>query len=107
LKARIVAERIEHWIEPEECGSVRHTAIDEATDWHREQLLQSCDGAVAVARLRGYASSYIERPRTRDRVFLNWIVWRNHLYMILDSERYLQGALGNYFASDFGKGVEA
>src|SRR5437870_6168363 len=36
LKARIVAERIEHWIEAEQRGSERHVFSQRATAWDRK-----------------------------------------------------------------------
>ena len=39
LEARIISERIEHWIEPEQRGSERHTFSQRAEARQREQFL--------------------------------------------------------------------
>jgi hypothetical protein len=36
LEARIIPERIEHWIEPEQSRSERHVQSEWAVTWYRE-----------------------------------------------------------------------
>jgi hypothetical protein len=46
LKARIVPERIKHWIEPQQRGSERHVFSQWATARHGKQFLYSGNGAI-------------------------------------------------------------
>jgi hypothetical protein len=56
LETRIIAERIEHWIEPEKRRSERYIRRKRAYVRYREQFLQSRDGAVGFAHFRGHAA---------------------------------------------------
>jgi hypothetical protein len=56
LETRIIAERIEHWIEPEKRRSERYVRRKRAYVRYREQFLQSRDGAVVFAHFRGHAA---------------------------------------------------
>ena len=70
LEARIVPERIEHGIEPEQRRSEPHIAQGTIRR-HREYFLQGADGTVGFAHLRCYPSKNLDRSRTQDSVFLN------------------------------------
>ncbi len=64
LEARIVPQRIEHWIEPEQSRSERHVCgIKRAFVRCREQFLQGGDGAVGFSHPRRHSGK--ENPILR------------------------------------------
>src|SRR5438477_2805448 len=72
LEARIISERIEHRIEPEQRGSERDRN-ESARVRHREQFLQSGDGTVGFPRLRRHPGEDLNRSGTVYRIFLDRI----------------------------------
>src|SRR5262249_11363610 len=70
LETRIVAERIEHRIEPEQRGSEWHLPTKRTFVWCREQLLQSSDRAVAFARSCRHPGQELAAPGTKHGIFL-------------------------------------
>src|SRR6266516_42113 len=74
LEARIFAEWVKHWIEPQQGGSERRVCGQGRLVWDRKQLGQGGDSAVRIADASRDPGEDVQRPRTRQRVFLN----RNH-----------------------------
>src|SRR5262249_27196217 len=72
LEARIAAQRIEHWIEPEKGHRNWYARSCPGSVRNREYLLQSIHGAVGFSRLRCHSSKSLDRLRTIERILLHW-----------------------------------
>src|SRR6266513_4640664 len=73
LEARIVAQWIKHWIEPEQRRSERRVCSQGRLVRDRKQLLYGGDGAILVTDAGRHPGEDVERPGTSQRVFLDRI----------------------------------
>src|SRR5437763_12817202 len=79
LKTRIIAERVEHWIEPKQRKSERHARSQCALGRYRQQFLQRGDGPIRLSQLCCYSGGDLDRSGTIYYVFLN----RKHGHRLL------------------------
>src|SRR5438034_5938716 len=70
LETRIVPQRIEHRIEPEQRGRKRDAHTTKTAAWYREKFLSRRDSAVRLSCLCYHADEELERSRTVERIFL-------------------------------------
>ena len=71
MEARIISERIEHRIEPEQRRSERHAPAQGTLVRYGQEFLQSGHGAVGFSCLRRHPGEKLDRTGTIYRVFVD------------------------------------
>src|SRR4029077_14279623 len=73
LEAWIIPQRIEHWIETEQCRSQRSGRAKRSRIRCRQKLLQSSDGAIGFSCLHCHSGEKLNRSGASYSIFLDRI----------------------------------